>query len=116
MIVSVISQLGAMLERINSGELSGNVPFDVANFVNLFQKTEAIPGYFFQLIVGVYVIQVVYVLSVLGNGIEYGVDELNEKNSVGNNVLKSGLLYVILTLIFILLFNRLASLVLGGFT
>ena len=117
MIVTIIARLQAMLDSINSGELSADaVGFDIGGFANLFQKTEAIPGYFFQIIVGVYIVQIIYVLSVLNNGIEYGVDELNEKNSIGKNMLKSGLLYIILSLIFILLFNRLANLVLTGFT
>jgi hypothetical protein len=113
MIVSVISRLGAMLEAIETGTLSADrIPFDINAFANLFQKVEAIPGYFFQVIIGIYVIEVVYILSVLGNGIEYGVDELNEKNSVGKNVLRSGILYVILALIFIVIFNRLVYLAL----
>lgn len=116
MIVAVISKLGEMLDKVDSGELSADaVGFDIGGFVNLFSKTEAIPGYFFQVIVGVYVVQVIYVLSVLGNGIEYGVDDLNKKNSIGKNLLRYGLLYIILALIFIFIFNRLASLVLGGF-
>jgi len=110
MIVGVISKLSAMLQQVNSGEM--NVGFDVSQLVGLFSKTDAIPGYWFQVIVGLYVIEIVYVLTVLANGIEYGVDKLNEENSSGKNIWKAVLIYLAIALIGILLFNKIAATVL----
>ncbi len=110
MIVGVISKLGVLLDKVSAGDVSTG--FDVGSLVDLFSKTDAIPGYFFQVIVGLYVVQIIYVLTVLANGIENGVDKLNEKHSAGKNILKGVLLYLIIALIGILLFNRIASSVL----
>jgi hypothetical protein len=59
------------------------------------------------------VIQIVYILTSLSNGIEFGVDKLSEKNAAGNNLIKSTLLYLIISLVVILMFNGLASSILS---
>jgi len=114
MIVGVISQLGTLLEQAAQGgtELGGNL----ANLTDLFNKVDTVPPYFFQVIVGLYVVQVVYILTVLANGVEFGVDKLNEQNSLGKNLLRSSLLYVIISLVVVLIFNRLAMTVLSSVT
>ena len=67
-----------------------------------------IPTYYFQLIVGIYIVQILYILTILSNGIENGVDELGEKHALGSNILKSTMIYVTLTLIVMLSFNAIA--------
>ncbi|MCD4759980.1 hypothetical protein K8R33_03760 [archaeon] len=110
MIVGVISKLSNLLDQVNAGDVSAG--FDVSTVADMFSKTDAIPGYWFQVVVGVYVIQIIYILSVLVNGIEFGVDKLNEQNSAGKNILKGTLIYLAIALIGILLFNYIASQVL----
>lgn len=112
MIVGIISKLGAMLQQVNTGTANYNV--DVVSLSELFEKTAAIPGYFFQIIVGLYVVQVVYILTVLSNGIEHGADKLNEQHSLGKNLLKSSLLYLIISLIVVVFFNFIAGEVLSS--
>lgn len=107
MIVGIISKLGYMLNQVNSG--STDFSMNIAGVVDLFQKTQTIPGYFFQLVVGVYIVQIIYILTVLANGIEFGADKLNEQDSLGKNLIRSVLLYVGLALVAILIFNRLAT-------
>ena len=107
MIVGVISKLGTLLQQVNSGDVSAG--FDVGALTEMFNKADAIPGYWFQVIVGIYVVQIIYVLSVLANGIEFGVDKLNEQNSAGKNILRGALLYLIIALVVILLFNKIAA-------
>jgi hypothetical protein len=112
MIVGIISKLGEMLQRVNSG--SSDYSLNVVNLSDLFQKTQAIPGYFFQIVVGLYVVQVVYVLTVLSNGIEFGADKLNEQHSLGKNLLRSSILYFVISLVVVLLFNLIAGSVLSS--
>ncbi len=112
MIVGIISKLGAMMQQLNAG--TANYKIDVVSISELFEKTAAIPGYFFQIIVGLYVVQVVYVLTVLSNGIEHGADKLNEQHSLGKNLLKSSLLYFIISLIVVIFFNFVAGEVLSS--
>ncbi len=111
MIVSVISKLSLMTKVVQSGD--DTFGGGISGLGELFNKVDTIPSYFFQIIVGVYVIQIVYILTVLSNGIEFGVDKLNEKNKAGKNLIKSTLLYLIISLVVILMFNGLASSILS---
>jgi len=110
MIVTVISQLGNLIQNIST--TNQDTGQNLMQLQDMFSKTETIPSYFFQLIVGVYVIQIIYILTVLASNIEYGADKVSEQDSLGKNLIKSGILYVIVSLIVILLFNKLAMTVL----
>ncbi len=115
MIVSVISKLSEMNpEQMQAGG-SESFPTGAATMSELFSKTDTIPGYFFQLVVGIYVIQIIYILTVLSSGIENGSDKLNEQYLIGQNLIRSTALYLIISLIVILLFNGLASSILPQF-
>ena len=70
---------------------------------------DGIPTFYFQIIVGIYVVQIVYLLTVLSNGIENGSDKLAEKYSLGKNLIRSTLLYVFIAFVIMLLFNLIAS-------
>lgn len=111
MVVSVIAKLTGMLEQTGDVGISAS-GIDLSNLSGLFDQMKTIPGYFFQVVVGIYIIQIIYILSVLASAIEYGPDKLNEKYTAGKNVLKGTLLYLIVSLISVLLFNRIASSVL----
>jgi hypothetical protein len=110
MITGVISQLSGILDKAAQGQDA--ITGGLTDLPDLFQKVDTIPSYFFQLVVGIYVVQIIYILTVLANGVEVGADKLNEHSSIGKNMIKSGLLYVIVTLITVLIFNWLATFVL----
>ncbi|MBS3172249.1 hypothetical protein J4438_01545 [Candidatus Woesearchaeota archaeon] len=112
MVVGVISKLTVMLEQVGSDQTLATGT-NLASLANLFDKSSTVPGYFFQVVVGIYVVQIIYILSILASAIEYGPDKLNEKYSAGKNVLKGTLIYLIVSLIVILLFNKIASSVLA---
>jgi hypothetical protein len=110
MISNILGKLGPMLEaqQMDAGGLgsAGQLPTD---FFGL-----GIPSYFFQAIVGVYVVQITLILTILANGIENGADELNEKYLIGKNLLYSTLLYVGISLVVTIIFNTVAVMVLEG--
>jgi len=74
---------------------------------------DGIPTYFFQAVVGIYVFQIVYVLTVLSNGIENGADSLQERYLLGRNLIRSTLLYVFIAGFVMLMFNIIASRIIG---
>jgi hypothetical protein len=110
MIVGVISKLSMMTEGIASGDeaFTGGI----GAMSDLFNKVDTIPSYFFQIIVGVYVVQIIYILTILASGIEYGSDKINEQAQAGSNLLKSTALYLIISLITMLIFTSMASAIL----
>jgi hypothetical protein len=73
---------------------------------------DGVPAFYFQLIVGIYVVEIVYVMTVLVNGIESGSDKLSENYLKGSTHVKSTLIYSLITIAVIVLFNVLASTIL----
>ncbi|MBS3101966.1 hypothetical protein J4458_00795 [Candidatus Woesearchaeota archaeon] len=106
MVGTILGKLGQQLGQLTSeGTEGANI-----GLVGLFG--EGIPTYHFQIIVGIYVVQITYILTVLANGIENGSDTLMEKYQLGQNLTKSTILYCIISLIVMILFNVLASTIL----
>jgi len=104
MVTNILGKLGSQLSRLaQTGQANPNQ----LNLVALFG--EGIPTYYFQIIVGIYVIQIAYILTVIANGIENGSDKLAERYSLGNNLVRSSILYSIIALAVTILFNIVAG-------
>ena len=104
MIISILGSLSAQLVNITALSPDSTVP---SGILNLFG--EGIPTYFFQAIIGVYVVEIVFVMSILINGIEAGSDRLSEKYMLGNNLIKSTIIYSLIALSITLIFNAIAA-------
>jgi Flp pilus assembly protein TadB len=107
MITYILGALAGNIQNLGTTELGGRVS-DIAGLFGV-----GIPTYFFQLVVGVYVFQIVYILTILSNGIENGADSLQERYLLGNNLIKSTTLYCTLSLIMMIVFNLIASRIVG---
>ena len=107
MVTGIIGKLGELLaqQRAELGPeaSAGTVP---TGFMEMFG--DGVPPYFFQIIVGIYVVQIVYILTILVNGVENGPDTLGERYSLGVNLIKSTLLYVFVALFITIVFNLIA--------
>ena len=108
-VIGVTSMLTFILNQLiqNLSQFSGGNVEQMRGILNMFG--DGIPVYYFQIVVGVYVFELVYILSILSNGIENGADKLNENYSLGNNLIRSTILYCFISLAVILLFNIIAS-------
>ncbi|MFH1589521.1 MAG: hypothetical protein ABIB43_03060 [archaeon] len=107
MITAILGGLGEKL-----GALSSET--DVAGSGILTMFGNGVPTYFFQIIVGVYVVQIVFLLTVLINGIENGADKLNERYMLGQNLVKTTITYSAIAFIIVLLFNIIARTIMEG--
>ncbi len=107
MIVTILIRLGEIVSEQNAIGQAGTTSLPVDLFSNLFSITSIIPSYYLQLIVGIYVVQVIIILTILLNGIENGPDKIMQNNSMGKNLYIGVLLYsgvaFVVTLIFTLL-------------
>ncbi|MBR9682948.1 hypothetical protein GOV03_00210 [Candidatus Woesearchaeota archaeon] len=104
MITSILTNLSAQLQTFSGGEQSGMAAGGMLEIFGI-----GLPTFHFQLIVGLYVVQIVYILTVLASGIENGADKLGENYSLGKNLVGSTLLYCILAGVVMLLFNFFAQ-------
>lgn len=113
MITSIIGSLGPALQNATAspGSSAAGSFGTMSQFTELFPIDKLIPPFYFQLVVGLYLIEVVYILTILANGIDSGVDKLKEEDLLARNLYKSVMFYVILAGITMLLFNFLAVMI-----
>ncbi len=83
----------------------------MALFTEMFG--DSIPTYYFQIVVGIYVVQIIFILAILANGIENGSDKLSEQYWTGKYLIRSTLLYCVIGFIVMIIFNLIASSVIG---
>lgn len=117
-IAGIVVGITAMVSTI-IGALSGEIanlatemPVGATGF-NMELFGDGMPTYFFQIVVGVYVVEIVYILTVLANGIENGSDKLSERYMLGNNLVRTTILYSIIAGIVMVMFNIVAIQILG---
>ncbi len=110
MIVNIIVALNLKISSfsLEAGSDSGSAA-SLTTIVDLFQVNGIIPGYFFQIVVGVYVVQLAYILTIMQNGIENGSDKINEQHLLGKNLIRSFLLYAVIAIIVTILFSSMAQ-------
>ncbi len=106
MITTILGKLSTSLQQVTSN-VGGEGAAAPTGILGLFG--EGIPTYYFQLIVGIYVVQITFILTVIANGVENGSDKLNERYQLGNNLIRSTLLYVFISGSVMLLFNIIAG-------
>ena len=106
MVTSIINQLSVAFESVGTG--GADAPTKLAILSEILSVKDAIPGYYFQLVVGIYVLQITIILTILSTSIERGVDKTTTKYRIAKNLKKSMLLYFVVSVIGVLIFNLLA--------
>ena len=110
MISVIINNLAKLLSSESLGDL-GTTDVGGTGFMDLLGA--GVPPYYFQIIVGLYVVQIVFILTILINNILNGSDKLNEKYLKGKNLIKSTILYCLISLSLMIMFNYIAYSILG---
>ena len=108
MISTILTKLSAQLGAFTASQDAGAGGF--SDLLTIFGI--GIPTFHFQIIVGIYVVQIGYILTVLSNGIENGADKLGERYSLGKNLINSTALYCFIAALVMLLFNFFAGTIL----
>jgi len=108
MITTIIGQLTSQLGVASEGEAAGGILAGATGLANIFPLEKLISPFFLQMIVGLYVVEMVVVLTIHANGIENGVDKLNEEYTLGKNLIRGTMLYILIAGITIFAFNLLA--------
>ncbi|MBU1111175.1 MAG: hypothetical protein KJ896_00210, partial [Nanoarchaeota archaeon] len=102
MISTVLTKLSGQLTQFSeSGASTG-----FSGMLEIFGI--GIPTFYFQVIVGIYIVQLAFILTVLVNGIEGGEDKLSERYMLGKALVRSTLLYCFLAGTVMILFNAFA--------
>jgi len=112
MIASIMSKLAASQKKFTES-IGGEGTAESLGGLAKLMGGQGIPTYYFQIIVGIYVVQIIYILTIMANGIENGEDKLAERYSLGKNLLKSVTLYCFIAAAVIIIFNLVASQIVG---
>lgn len=113
MITTILGSLKDQMKLLTGSVDAGGVPTGPGlGSINDLGFGLGIPTFFFQIIVGVYVVQIIYIMTIIVNGVRNGADPLNEKYMIGKNLISSVTLYVLISLVVMLVFNLVAGMVL----
>ncbi|MBI2176361.1 hypothetical protein HYU40_03365 [Candidatus Woesearchaeota archaeon] len=110
MIVSIISRLSEQLSAIT--EFSSSSAAVPSGLLNLFGN--GVPTYFFQIIIGLYIVEVTIILTQLINGVENGSDKVAERYLLGTNLIRGTIIYGLVAFAITMLFNIIAASIIGG--
>jgi hypothetical protein len=104
MISTILTKLSAQLGSFSA---AGSGAGGMDGMLSLFGI--GIPTFHFQIVVGIYIVEIAYILTVLANGIENGADKAAENYQLGKNLINSTLLYCFIAGIVVVLFNLFAG-------
>ncbi len=115
-VVGLAFMITSILNKLNLASLSGgDVGIgNLGSILNIFDLTKMIPPYFLQIIIGIYIIQIVFILTGTLVTIDSGEDKLEKTHKVGQNLKKGILLYFVTAVLSTLALFVLSSVVLGN--
>ncbi|MDD5191837.1 MAG: hypothetical protein PHH54_04145 [Candidatus Nanoarchaeia archaeon] len=113
MITGILGQLNAMVGE-GLGETSIADFGNVLSITSLFDIVYMIPPYFMQVAIGIYIVEIIFILTGTLVVVDAGEDKLRKTHEIGRNLIRGSILYLITALISIVALSLLASVALGG--
>jgi len=101
------------LQALNTGT-EGVGGFGFEGLFDIFSLPSMVPPYFIQLSIGIYIIEVIFILTGALVTVDAGKDKLREKYELARNLRVGVFLYLITALVSVLALAILASFALGG--
>jgi len=112
MITLILSKLGSMTETAGGEGATGLG--NIAQITTLFNVNEMIPPYFLQISIGIYLVEIIFILTAVLVTVESGKDPLKEKADLASHLKTGILLYLATALVAIIALTALAGIALGG--
>jgi len=112
MITIILNKLQVMFEMQGNFDLGG--VGNISNILELFDLTTMIPPFFLQIAIGIYIIEIIFILTSTLITVDAGEDKLRVVYETGKNLKRGILLYITVSFLAILSLTLLASIALGG--
>jgi len=109
MITLILSKVENMTQLGGDGTAMGIG--NLGSFMDLFKVEGMIPPYFLQICVGIYIIEIIFILTKALVTVDAGEDELKETYDIGKNLLAGGTLYIVVAFLAIVALSILAAVV-----
>lgn len=115
MITTILNALKTMLDlgALSEDSVVGGLGA-VGPLTNMFDINTMIPPYYLQIIVGLYIVEIVYILTQTLVSVESGSDKLREKSEIAKNMRTSIIMYAATTLISVIVLVALAVVSVSG--
>ncbi len=114
MITMILGNLGELTKGFESGGAGLAGGLDIGSITTMFSLDTMIPTYWLQIIVGIYLIEIVFILTTTLVTINSGKDDLTRVAEVGKNLKKSLMMYLVVSIIAILALTMIAGVALSG--
>lgn len=111
MITSILNTLGS---AISSGADVSSLGTNIGSILDIFNVETMIPPYFLQIAIGIYLIEVIFILTGTLVTIDSGEDKLEKTNRIGENLKKGISFYFFTALLASLALFILTTVVLGN--
>ncbi|MEK6910890.1 MAG: hypothetical protein AABW82_03885 [Nanoarchaeota archaeon] len=112
MITTILNKLEALQSQITGTDESSFAGLgSLSDLVKIFDITLMIPPYFLQVIVGLYIIQIVFILTTALVTVDSGQDKLREKSELARNLKSATILYLLAAFTSIVVLSVLALVV-----
>ena len=112
MITTILTKLQILQALSGSSEVGGLT--NLGTITSLFDIEKMIPPYYMQLTIGLYIIEIIFILTIALVTVDSGKDPLREKSDI-SKFLRTGIfLYIATALVSIIALTILASVALGG--
>ena len=97
-------ELDGVVKAISMGAVSAS---DIMG--DMFKLAKVTPPTLFQGMVGIYLVEAVFLLSVLANGVENGFDNVSKDSTIAKNMLFAIIVYMVVSIIGVLMMNELVK-------
>ena len=115
MITLILNKLHGFQETLSSeGADAASGLGSLGSITKIFDLSSMIPPYFIQIVIGIYLIEIVFILTSALVTVDNGKDPLKEKNDIAHNLRTGILLYIATALTSIIALSLLASIALSG--
>jgi len=120
-IVGLSSMITSILNKLHEIQISAGASTDsiggfgsLNSITSIFEVNQMIPPYFIQISIGIYIIEIIFILTSALVTVDSGRDPLKEKNELSKNLIRGLSLYLIAAFLSILILNILATISLGS--
>lgn len=114
MITGILTKLESIQALVTQGGEGAVGGFSFSSIISIFNVNLMIPPYFIQLCIGLYIVEIIFILTSALVTVDSGKDPLKEKYELSKN-LRSGIsLYLLTALVSIVALTLLSLIALGG--
>jgi len=118
-VIGLSAMITIILNKLTSLQITGSQEAvgglgNLATITRLFNLTEMIPPYFLQITIGIYIIEIIFILTAALVTVDSGKDTLKEKYDLARYLKRGVFLYIATAFISIVSLALLATVALGG--